>query len=150
MTNWIINQENQSGILPYIRQQIDRWLSAGPVCLSLSEPSKTREQEKKYHAMISDIASQTEIDGRMYDLDVWKAWLVDQFEKELKENGEKLKHPSIIVLSLDKQRAVTIRSSTSRFTKSEGAQFIEFLEKFAAENGVMWSETAEEYAGNYR
>ena len=140
MKPWTITNENMPGILPYIKTQIVKFLEGGPVALQLSRPSKSREQEQKYHAMIGDIARQVILDGRKYAPEVWKALLVDEFEQELKANGEGLHKPSQIVISLDKQRAVTIRPSTAEFRRSEGAQFIEFLAKYGAEFNVVWSE----------
>ena len=140
MKPWTITEDNMPGILPYIKTQIVKFLEGGPVALQLSRPSKSREQEQKYHAMIGDIARQVILDGRKYAPEVWKALLVDEFEQELKANGEGLHKPSQIVISLDKQRAVTIRPSTAEFRRSEGAQFIEFLTKYGAEYGVVWSE----------
>lgn len=140
MKPWTITQDNMPGILPFIKTQIVKFLEGGPVALQLSRPSKSREQEQKYHAMIGDIARQVILDGRKYAPEVWKALLVDEFEQELKANGEGLHKPSQIVISLDKQRAVTIRPSTAEFRRSEGAQFIEFLTKYGAEFNVVWSE----------
>lgn len=139
MKPWTITQDNMPGILPFIKTQIVKFLEGGPVALQLSRPSKSREQEQKYHAMISDIARQVILDGRKYAPEVWKALLVDEFEQELKANGEALRRPSQVVISLDKQRAVTIRPSTAEFRRSEGAQFIEFLTKYGAEFNVVWS-----------
>lgn len=139
MKPWTITNENMPGILPYINTQILTFLEGGPVALQLSRPSKSREQEQKYHAMIGDIALQVILDGRKYAPEVWKALLVDEFEQELKANGEQLHKPSQVVISLDKQRAVTIRPSTAEFRRSEGAQFIEFLTKYGADFNVVWS-----------
>lgn len=140
MKPWTITEDNIAGILPFIKTQILKFLATGPVALQLSRPSKSREQEQKYHAMIGDIARQVILDGRKYAPEVWKALLVDEFEQELKANGEGLHKPSQIVISLDKQRAVTIRPSTAEFRRSEGAQFIEFLSKYGAELNVVWSD----------
>lgn len=140
MKPWTITHDNMAGILPFIKTQIVKFLEGGPVALQLSRPSKSREQEQKYHAMIGDIARQVDWDGKRHDPEIWKAWLIDQFEQELKANGESLRKPSRVIISLDQQRAITVRPSSANFSKSEGAQFIELLHKFGAEFGVVWSE----------
>jgi len=117
--------------------------------LKACTPSKTYIQRQKYHAMIGDIARQVEFDGKRYDSEVWKAKLIDQFEHEIKQSGDSLRHPSRMVLSMDGQRVVTVRPSSEGFTKSEANLFIEYLYQQGADLGVVWSEKVEEYLGNY-
>lgn len=120
-------------------------IHGGPVEVEIRRPSKSREQEKKYHAMIQDIARQAELDGRQFGLEVWKAWAVDEFEQALQDNGEQLRHPSEVVLSRDKRRAVTIRASTRKFRKHEGSLFIEFLYKLGTDLNVKFSDKSMDY-----
>lgn len=117
----------------------------GPIEVHLLRPSKSREQEKKYHAMIRDIARSMKDHDLFYSDDAWKALLVDEFEQEMTRNGTPLKHPSRTILSLDKERAVTIRSSTKEFLKSEANNFIEFLYFWGAEHSVDYSDESLSY-----
>jgi len=102
-------------------------LQGGAIEILLMRPSKTRVQEKKYHAMIGDIARTVDLGGNSYDEEIWKAWLVDEFEQELKANGLQLKNPGRVVLSRDGKRLITLRAPTSKFNLKEGSMFIEFL-----------------------
>lgn len=143
-------------------------LAGGPVVVTLTRPSKTREMEKKYHAMIGDIASQVTFDyaadqesgsvvrlfGRKrrkaYSAEVWKALLVDMFAQEKDVMGEPLRHPGETITSLDGKREVTIRPTTTKFLKHEGSEFIEFLYAQGCEMGVNWSEPALAIYAEYR
>lgn len=111
--------------------------------LAVSQESfqvRSSDQNAKFHALIGDISKSVVFDGNQYSLDVWKALLIDLFEKELEANGESLTRPSETVISLDKKSLVTIRPSTTRFNKKTTAQFIEFLYSFGSANGATFRE----------
>lgn len=111
--------------------------------VTVEEPKKRRIQEAKYHAMIGDIAKQAIVEGRKFSEVVWKAWLVDSFEDELKSQGKTLSHPSEMTFNPFTGRWVTLRASTSEFSTSEANMFIEYLYAFGSENEVQWSEKAD-------
>ncbi len=115
-------------------------ISGGPVEIEVKRPSKKREQEKKYHAMIGDIAKTVKIQGVKYSLEAWKALLVDGYEKERLDMGEPLSHPGRTIQSLDGQRNVTLRASTKDFRVKEGADFIEYLYSEGIDIGAKFSD----------
>lgn len=121
-------------------EAVCKGISAGPVVVTLGRESKSREQERKYHAMINDISKQVDFDGRRFNSDVWKAQLVDQFEEDLRGMGKTLSHPGRCVTSLDGRRVVQIRPTTTKFKKQEAADLIEYLFSFGAENQIEWSD----------
>ena len=135
-------------------------VKAGEILLIVTEISKSRAQERKYHVMLSEIAAQVKFQrqdkpggplvSKTYSVDVWKAMLVDAFEQERIANGEPLTHGSELVPSIDGQRLVSLRASTTRFKKREASEFIEFLYATGVEYGVKWSATAEEIAAAER
>lgn len=131
--------------LSAIKDYILKALQGGPVEITVQRPSKTREMESKYHAMIADISKQTDLDGKKYGVETWKAWLVDEFQEEMKRQGTPLSHPGRVIPSLDGQRVVSIRASTKSFRVFEASQFIEFLYSQGTEFGVRWSEPVMKY-----
>lgn len=144
-------------VLNHARSLIQKAIAGGTVLLTLGMLTKSREQEQKYHAMINDIAKTVwcavydEFDQivpgmrRQFDAEHWKAVLVDGFEQELKEQGIKLKKPSRIVRSLDRQRWVSLRASTRDFGKQHASMFIEYLYQQGTEMGATFSEKALAY-----
>ncbi|MCP3931454.1 MAG: hypothetical protein GY705_20400, partial [Bacteroidetes bacterium] len=112
----------------------------GPIEIEIKKPSKKREQEAKYHAMIADIARTVLVRGVRYSSEVWKALLVDGYEKERIEMGEPLSHPGRTIKSLDGQRYITIRASTKDFRIKEAADFIEYLYSEGIEMGASFSD----------
>lgn len=117
---------------------------------------KTREQEKKYHAMLGDIAKQEKHLNEVLDVDSWKRLCVKQFADDCiandvdrladywRKNGFKL------MPSLDGKSLVTLGKQTRHFPKYVAAGFIEWLMAYGANNKIVWSDPqyAEEYERN--
>lgn len=101
--------------------------------ITFKEETRTNEQSMKMWSMLSDIA-RAKPDGRCHPAETWKAlamhacgWAV-QFENGL--NGQPF--------------PVGYRSS--RMTKAQMAELIEFLYSYGAEKSVRWSEPMERAA----
>lgn len=106
-------------------------LDAGKcLTLEIKAESKTRDQEEKYHAMISDIARQANHQGARWETEDWKRLLLDDFAKQA--NLPKAR----IVASLDGTGIVQLGLQSRKFTKEQGSEFIEFLFSWAAQNGI--------------
>ena len=106
----------------------------------ISELTKKRIQEEKYHAMIGDIAKQCKFMDQRRDLDDWKRLLVDAFAKVMRDAGTPIHHDGRVLPSLDFERVVQLGIQTKDFYVAEAAQFIEYLYSFGADRGVLWSE----------
>lgn len=106
----------------------------------ISEPTKKRIQEEKYHAMCGDIAKQCTFMNEKRDLDDWKRLLVDAFAKVMREAGTPIHHDGRVLPSLDFERVVQLGIQTKDFYVAEAGQFIEYLYAFGAERGVVWTE----------
>ncbi|MET4160501.1 hypothetical protein ABIE61_000315 [Marinobacterium sp. MBR-111] len=125
--------------------------AGGSVAVTIGKPNKSRDQERKYHAMIGDIAKQVTFYGtKRHSAEVWKALLVEMFERERQAMGEPLRKPGRLVPSLDGERMVSLRPSTRDFSVQEGRDFIEFLYAQGVEMGVDWSEPALRVYEQYR
>lgn len=107
----------------------------------VSPPSKSRDQEERYHAMIGDIAKQCEHIGRKWDAESWKRLLIDEFADEMRSAGTPLHHDGAgtVVPSLDGKRIVQLGIQSRLFWKAEATAFIEFLLAYGAGQGVRWS-----------
>ncbi len=105
---------------------------------------KTREQEEKYHAMLTDIAAQMQHLTQKLDLDSWKRLCVAQFKADSIANdvprlaeywkGKQMR----LVPSLDGSSLVTLGDQTRKFPKYVASGFIEWLQFFGAINGVRF------------
>lgn len=115
-------------------------IPSGSLDVTVARASKTRSQEARYHAMMSDISKQVDFDGKKYSAKVWKAKLLDQFQHELALAGTPLSKPGETTISMDGQRVVQIRPESSGFRVKEASDFIEFLFATGAEHSVEWSD----------
>jgi hypothetical protein len=107
--------------------------------VTVEEPSKTREQEARYHAMFSDFSKQCEFMGQKWTAEDWKRLLVDSFARVMASNGTPLSQGGRIVPALDGAGFVQLGIQTRKFRKKEASEFIEYLFAFGAEQGVKWS-----------
>jgi hypothetical protein len=123
--------------------------AASPLRLVVDDPlpAKSREQEKKYHAMIGDIALQFEHCGRKWDADDMKRLLVDQFKRDTMKDsdiGPLWQGMGVVEMApaLDGSGVVALGVQTKKFPSRLAAIFIEWLLAFGAEINIEWSDYA--------
>ena len=99
---------------------------AGTV-LRFSEPTRTSDQNAKFHALCSDIArSGLEWMGKPRTAAQWKVLLVSGHAMATKEGAE-------ILPGLEGE-FVNLRESTAAMSKKRGASLIEYAQAFAAQH----------------
>lgn len=108
--------------------------AALPFIAELDEPRRTGEQNKKMHAMLTDIA-RAKPQGRVYDTEVWKCLFMDDLDFKPRW-----------VPSLDGQSVVNTGYRSSRLNKTQMSDMIEAMYAFGAEHGVRWSNQKEDAA----
>ena len=141
--NWKITDPRRiNDVLAAVHEKVQHAIRGGDVLIEVKRPSRNADQNAKIHAMITDISKTVSLRGESFGCEAWKAILVDEFDKEMQQQGTPLRHPGRTVPSLDHRRAVTIRASTAKMTKAEGSQFIEFLYQQGAELGAQFNERA--------
>lgn len=95
--------------------------------VNIREATRTLEQNDKMWAMLSDV-SRAKPEGRRHTADVWKALFMHACG-----------HAVQFEIGLDGQPFPTgFRSS--RLTKSQMSDLIEFMYAYGAEHGVAWSD----------
>ena len=108
--------------------------SGKTLILSVEAENRSDEQNKKYHAIIAEIAKQAQHMGAQWGAESWKRFLIDQFSTETNLGGSK------VVPSLDGARIVQLGLQSRKFTKEQGSEFIEWLLAWAAEKGIEINE----------
>lgn len=139
MAEYRITKENAGVVAKAMLDCVNKMLESGDIEVVVRRPSKTRDQEKKYHALIRDFESQLVFEGRRRSAEEWKAALVDAFEQEMTASGSPLRQQTKAILALDLTgRLVTVRPSSKKFSAKEGSDFIEFLYAVGAQYGVKF------------
>lgn len=108
--------------------------------VSVSEPTKKRVQEEKYHAMIDDISRQATYAERRWDRDDTKRLLIDEFADEMRSAGTPLSHDGRLVPSENGRRVIQLGIQSRDFKVAEASAFIEFLFAWGADRNVKWSD----------
>lgn len=164
---WHITKEQSLEVVAKsVRSALEKFLSGGDVIIEFKRKSKTREQEKKYHAMIRDIARTIRLDVDIFieefsqymdeteaeimalrvtkvlstrNPKLYKALFIHQFAQEMREQGTPLRSDQQNIVSLDGKGMITVRPSSTEFRVSEGEAFIEYLYAKAAQyNAIIY------------
>lgn len=126
------NKDQARALMVKAWPQVLESLSIGiEMTVEFKEANKSREQEEKYHAMISEIATQAQHMGSKWDAESWKRLLVDQF---CKDTGLKT---GVVMPNLSGDGIVQLGFQTRKFTKEQASEFVEWLYAWSAENGVL-------------
>lgn len=144
MKNRIILYSSQQGhaALLGLWPQIKSMLMAGHrLSVEVKEMTRSVEQNAKLHATLSDIARQVEWAGKHRDVDTWKRLLTAAW---LRARGESVE----ILPAVDGHGVDVVFRRTSSLTVKECAELLEFVQAWAAEQGVRLSapEWMEEHA----
>lgn len=132
-----------------IRERAKGFIAALPldhlweVTITEYKDTKSKAQERMYHAQIDDIAPYFEFMGqRGWPAEDVKRLLIDAFARARAEEGRPLKQMDEprIVPSIDGKGTVMLGAQSRRFTQEEAADFIEFLYAYGAQLGVRWRE----------
>lgn len=118
------------------RQTLDRlwtWLKprllAGHAYqLSIAEPRRSSEQNRKLHALITDIADRREWAGRRWDPLTWKRLLTAAW---MRARGDQV----LVVPALDGHGFDVVFEHTSRLSKAQMTELIEFIEAWDSTQG---------------
>lgn len=87
-------------------------------------------QNDRFWALLSDIAVQKEHFGRKYPPEVWKLLFLDAYGREVQ-----------FVPALGGRTVVPMGQSSSDLSKAEMTELMDFIEAWAAENGVVFGDT---------
>lgn len=100
------------------------------VILEVTEEQRSDPQNKKFHAIIGQIAKQAQHAGAKWDVESWKRFLLEQWARDSGVMG------GGVVASLDGERVVQLGIQSRKLTKAQGAEFIEWLLMWSATNGI--------------
>ena len=125
-------EERQAhGVMLLVWPKIKEIIQSGKkVILEVTEESRSNPQNKKFHAIIGQIARQAEHAGAKWDAEAWKRLLIDQWATDTnRSRGD-------VVASIDGGDVIQLGIQSRKFTKEEGADFIEWLLAWSAQNGI--------------
>lgn len=102
-----------------------RLLQGQRITLSVEEQRRNNSQNALLHATLADIASRREWAGRKWEAEVWKRLLTAAW---MRTRGEQL----VVVPALDGHGVDVVFQRTSRLSKAEMAELIDFIQAWEA------------------
>lgn len=100
--------------------------------VQISEPTRTLAENSLLHALITEIAKTKEWAGAKRDVETWKRLLVAAW---CRVRGDAIE----ILPALDGHGVDIVQARTSKLSKKECAELIEFVYAWGAENGITWA-----------
>lgn len=104
----------------------------GALVVSVKPETRTLAENALLHAIIAEIAANIQWAGKKHDAEVWKRLLVAAW---CRVRGE----PIEILPALDGNGVDIVPARTSKLTKKDCADLIEFIYAWGAENGIIWA-----------
>lgn len=95
--------------------------------LNISPPRRTNDQNARFWAMLSDV-SRSKPGGRSMTPERWKAVFMQTFGHQVQFEND-----------LD-GRPFPVGHSSSRLSKQDMSDLMEFISAWGSENGVVWTE----------
>lgn len=88
-------------------------------------PKRSLEQNAKLWATLTDIAEQATHNGRKYSAEAWKSLFLHACGREIQ-----------FVPALDGNGFIPFNNSSSDLSKQEMSELLEFVQAWAADNGI--------------
>ncbi len=150
VTRQIANPEEFQSIGNFVVECIGRILKKGGsayITVSDEAPEPTRDNIDNacVHAKLMDIWKQAELSGIKacnYDFDTFKAIMISWFMHELKQMGEEIpeKYKTKSTICPVTGELISVRASTTKYSKKFIAQFKHFLDSTGIELNVVFSD----------
>lgn len=114
-----------------IRAKAIHWITKLPegTRVVFSEPRRTLDQNAKLWALLGDVSRQHEHHGRRYEPEDWKILFMLALGKEMR-----------FAPSLDRNGFVPLGTRSSKLSKAEMSELIEYILAFCAENEIPLSD----------
>jgi hypothetical protein len=126
---FIRGNDTLNAIMTNVYNAVKRRLDAGTVVVTLSDETRTIEQNSKLWTMLKDMSEQIVYCGKKRTSEAWKDILTVAWKDEVE-----------LVMSLDSTKVIAVGLSTSNMTKKEFSEFIEVIYVTGVDYSVNWSE----------
>ena len=105
--------------------------------VKIQPPTRSSAENNLLHVLINEISKKIEWAGKKHDAETWKRLLVAAW---CRVNGESIE----VLPALDGHGVDIVPARTSKLSKKECSDLIEYIYAWGAENGIMWADHAKE------
>lgn len=128
----IITKENKRSVMALAWEMAGTLLqNQEKIVVEVRAPKRTEEQNAKLHAMLSDISRQKDFNGQKRTIEQWKMIFVSAHR--IATNGQ-----VEMAIGLEGE-VVNLRESTAQMGVRRLASLIEYIDAWAADNGVVFN-----------
>jgi NinB protein len=99
--------------------------------IRIDEPTRSSAENRLLHSLVNTISNSVEWAGKKRSAEIWKRLLVAAWCRTIGE-------PVEILPAIDGHGVDIVPARTSKLTKKECADLIEFIYSWGAENAIMW------------
>ena len=136
LTLQLHNPQQAHAALQAIWQRAKGWLIAGGegtrLEVELRPARRSLDQNARLHATLGDVAEQIEWAGKKRDVTTWKRLMTAAW---LRARGEQVE----VLPALDGHGVDIVFERTSRLTRAECAELMEYVYAWGAQHGVRFS-----------
>lgn len=126
------NRQQAHQVILQAYETIKEQLQAGKsLVLTLTEETRSNEQNAILHAVLTDIANQVDWHGKKLSADIWKRLCVASWLREKNQNP-------VLIPALDGSGFDVVYEKTSKLTTTQCSELIEWCFAFGAEHGVKF------------
>ena len=127
-----ITRDNRRDVMRLAYEMAGALLESGDkVVVEVREKTRTDEQNAKLHAMLGDIAKQKTFNGQKLSIDQWKMVFV---------SGHRIATGGTAEMAIGLEgEVINLRESTARMGVRRLASLIEYIQAWAAGNGVVFN-----------
>jgi hypothetical protein len=100
--------------------------------VTVAEPTRSLDANALLHSLITELANQLQWAGKKRDVEIWKRLLVAAW---CRTKGE----PIEILPAIDGNGVDIVPARTSKLSKKDCSDLIEYIYAYGAENGIMWA-----------
>lgn len=131
-----ITRDNRRDVMRLAYEMAGTLLQSGDkVVVEVREKNRTDEQNAKLHAMLGDIAKQKTFNGQKLNIEQWKMVFV---------SGHRIATGGTAEMAIGLEgEVINLRESTARMSVRRLASLIEYIQAWAAGNGVEFVGRAE-------
>lgn len=130
----VITRDNRRNVMTLAWELTGKMLEAQEsICIEVREKKRTDEQNAKLHAMLADVAAQKTFGGKKLNIDQWKMIFVSGHK--IATGGE-----AEMAIGLEGE-VINLRESTAKMSVRRLASLIEYVQAWAAENGVEFRQS---------
>lgn len=125
------------GALELAQSEAERRVKAGEDCeIEVREPKRSLAENALLHTLIDELSRKMDWAGERQSAEVWKRLLIAAW---CRANGTGAK----ILPALDGHGVDIVPARSSKLSRKDCAELIEFVYAFGSDNGVKWSEHKE-------